>query len=77
MLKEGVLAPEFELPDQEKILHKLSEYRGKKVVLYFYPKDDTPGCTKEACSFRDSFGEFRKNFSLLLSALSRILLSFV
>lgn len=66
MLKEGVLAPEFELPDQEKILHKLSEYRGKKVVLYFYPKDDTPGCTKEACSFRDSFGEFRKNGMVVL-----------
>ncbi len=66
MLEEGVLAPEFELPDQEKILHKLSEYRGKKVVLYFYPKDDTPGCTKEACSFRDSFGEFRKNGMVVL-----------
>ncbi|MEL7625745.1 MAG: thioredoxin-dependent thiol peroxidase [Anaerolineaceae bacterium] len=60
MLKEGDFAPDFELPDQDEVMHKLSDYRGKKVVLYFYPKDDTPGCTKEACSFRDSFGEFRK-----------------
>lgn len=66
MLKEGVLAPDFELPDQEKVTHKLSDYRGKKVVLYFYPKDDTPGCTKEACSFRDSFGDFRKNGLVVL-----------
>ena len=71
MLKEGVLAPEFELPDQEKILHKLSEYRGKKVVLYFYPKDDTPGCTKEACSFRDSFGEFRNFLAGLRTRFER------
>ena len=60
MLKEGVLAPEFELMDQDENPHKLSDYRGKEVVLYFYPKDDTPGCTKEACSFRDSFAEFRQ-----------------
>jgi len=66
MLKEGVLAPDFELPDQEKVAHKLSDYRGKKVVLYFYPKDDTPGCTKEACSFRDSFGDYRKNGLVVL-----------
>lgn len=66
MLKEGNFAPEFELPDQEEVMHKLSDYRGKKVVLYFYPKDDTPGCTKEACSFRDSFGDFRKNGIIVL-----------
>jgi len=66
MLQEGLLAPDFELPDQEEVLHKLSDYRGKKVVLYFYPKDDTPGCTKEACSFRDSFGDFRKNGMVVL-----------
>lgn len=66
MLQEGSLAPDFELPDQEEVLHKLSDYRGKKVVLYFYPKDDTPGCTKEACSFRDSFGDFRKNGMVVL-----------
>lgn len=66
MLKEGYFAPDFELPDQEEVMHKLSDYRGKKVVLYFYPKDDTPGCTKEACSFRDSFGDFRKNGMIVL-----------
>lgn len=66
MLKEGDLAPDFELPDQNGDLHKLSDYRGKKVVLYFYPKDDTPGCTKEACSFRDSFGDFRKHGIVVL-----------
>jgi len=66
MLQEGTLAPDFELPDQEEVMHKLSDYRGKKVVLYFYPKDDTTGCTKEACSFRDSFGDFRKNGMIVL-----------
>jgi peroxiredoxin Q/BCP len=66
MLKEGDLAPDFELTDQNGDLHKLSDYRGKKVVLYFYPKDDTPGCTKEACSFRDSFGDFRKHGIVVL-----------
>jgi peroxiredoxin Q/BCP len=49
----GSLAPEFSLPDQNDKLRSLSEWRGKWVVLYFYPKDDTPGCTEEACTFRD------------------------
>ncbi|HEX8932352.1 MAG TPA: thioredoxin-dependent thiol peroxidase [Patescibacteria group bacterium] len=49
-----MLAQDFILPDQSDKLHKLSDYRGKWVILYFYPKDDTPGCTKEACSFRDN-----------------------
>jgi thioredoxin-dependent peroxiredoxin len=49
----GSLAPEFSLPDQHGKLRSLSEWRGKWVVLYFYPKDDTPGCTEEACTFRD------------------------
>lgn len=66
MLQEGVLASDFALQDQEEVLHNLSDYRGKKVILYFYPKDDTPGCTKEACSFRDSFGDFRKNGLVVL-----------
>ncbi len=66
MLQEGVLAPDFALQDQEEVFHNLSDYRGKKVDLYFYPKDDTPGCTKEACSFRDSFGDFRKNGLVVL-----------
>ena len=54
MLKEGSKAPDFTARDQNGEKVKLSEYKGQKVVLYFYPKDDTPGCTKEACSFRDS-----------------------
>ena len=49
----GALAPEFKLSDQHGKLRQLSEWRGKWVVLYFYPKDDTPGCTEEACAFRD------------------------
>lgn len=51
LLKEGIEAPDFSLPDQNGKIHKLSDYKGKKVVLYFYPKDNTPGCTKEACGF--------------------------
>lgn len=60
MIEAGKKAPNFELSDYQGRKHKLSDYRGKPVILYFYPKDDTPGCTKEACSFRDSFDEFKK-----------------
>ena len=60
MIKEGEAAPDFEARDAEGNKVKLSDLRGQKVVLYFYPKDDTPGCTKEACSFRDSFAEFER-----------------
>lgn len=56
MVDVGELAPDFALPDQEGRVHRLSDYRGRWVVLYFYPKDDTPGCTKEACGFRDEKG---------------------
>lgn len=59
VLKEGKGAPGFELMDQEGKLHKLSDYLGKIVILYFYPKDDTPGCTVEACNFRDNFEVFK------------------
>ena len=58
MVKENELAPDFELLSDEGEKVSLSSFRGKKVVLYFYPKDDTPGCTKEACSFRDDYGQF-------------------
>lgn len=54
------LAPDFELPNQDGKIHKLSDYRGEWVLLYFYPKDDTPGCTKEACAIRDNFPAFGK-----------------
>lgn len=59
MLTEGDRAPEFELSDQNGELTQLSDYRGRRVVLYFYPKADTPGCTKEACSFRDGYDELQ------------------
>lgn len=54
-LKEGIPAPDFTLPDENGKEHKLSDYRGEHVLLYFYPKDDTPGCTTEACNFRDDY----------------------
>lgn len=54
------MAPDFSLPDQNGETHTLKKYKGKWVILYFYPRDDTPGCTKEACSFRDNIGEFTK-----------------
>lgn len=56
----GQPAPEFELPDQTGQLHSLEDYRDQWVVLYFYPKDDTPGCTTEACKFRDNIFAFKK-----------------
>ena len=58
MLTEGMPAPDFSTRDAEGNTIKLSDFRGQRVVLYFYPKDDTPGCTKEACSFRDAFSEY-------------------
>ncbi|MCL9972348.1 MAG: thioredoxin-dependent thiol peroxidase [Candidatus Pacebacteria bacterium] len=60
MLSVGQQAPDFTLPDQDKVVHRLTDYRGKWVLIYFYPKDDTPGCTKEACSLRDDFPTFSK-----------------
>lgn len=60
ILKKDMVASDFELKDDKGGLHHLSDLRGKQVVLYFYPKDDTPGCTKEACSFRDDYEAFQK-----------------
>lgn len=56
----GQAAPEFELPDQQGHLHSLEDYKNQWVVLYFYPKDETPGCTTQACEFRDNIFSFRK-----------------
>jgi len=53
---EGSAAPDFTLPDQDGRIHRLSDYAGRWLVLYFYPRDDTPGCTREACRFRDAIG---------------------
>lgn len=60
MPQVGDLAPDFELPDAHGETHRLSTFRGERVVLFFYPKDDTPGCTREACGFRDTLGEFEE-----------------
>jgi thioredoxin-dependent peroxiredoxin len=60
MIKEGATAPAFKTTDQNGDTVTLKDLRGQKVVLYFYPKDDTPGCTKEACSFRDAFPKYKK-----------------
>jgi peroxiredoxin Q/BCP len=59
-LPAGIPAPNFELLDDTNVPRKLSDFRGSKVVLYFYPEDDTPGCTKEACNFRDDYSAYEK-----------------
>jgi len=66
MLAEGIKAPEFSLQDQNGVWHTLSEYAGKKVILYFYPKDNTPGCTKQACGFRDLYPQFTEKNAVVL-----------
>ncbi len=66
MLKEGTTAPEFTLKDSTGKQHSLSQYRGKKVILYFYPRDDTTGCSKEACDFRDSIHTVTKKKGVVL-----------
>lgn len=66
MLQIGTKAPSFELYDQNGTLHKLEDYKGKKVILYFYPKDNTPGCTKEACGYNENLSSFNdKNVVIL------------
>jgi peroxiredoxin Q/BCP len=66
VLEPGMKAPDFMLPDAEGKVHKLSDYLGKTVVLYFYPKDDTPGCTKEACNLRDNFDSLKARNIVIL-----------
>lgn len=58
MLEVGTKAPDFNLPDQNGNMHSLSEYKGKKLIIYFYPKDSTPGCTKQACGFSERYPLF-------------------
>ena len=60
MLEVGTKAPAFSLPDQNGVIHTLEEYKGKKVILYFYPKDNTPGCTKQACSYTANSPHFQE-----------------
>ena len=66
MVEEGKPAPDFELASDSGERIRLSDLRGRPVVLYFYPKDDTPGCTKQACSFRDAYGEFEERGATIL-----------
>src|SRR3989338_2711719 len=67
-LKAGDGAPDFSAVDQQGLKHSLNSYRGKSAVLYFYPKDDTPGCTKEACDFGDNYQRFVKKGPVILGA---------
>ena len=66
MLELGIKAPDFELLDQNGEVHKLSDYAGKKVILYFYPKDNTPGCTKQACGFSERYPQFTEKGAVIL-----------
>ena len=60
MMKTGDMAPEFSLPDKDGNLISLSDFKGHKVIVYFYPKDNTPGCTRQACAFAGAYAEFQK-----------------
>lgn len=66
MLEAGTKAPDFSLPDQNGDVHTLEEYRGKKVILYFYPKDNTAGCTKQACGFAERYPQFLEKGAVVL-----------
>lgn len=66
MLAIGTKAPSFELLDQDGQKHSLQEYKGKKVILYFYPKDNTSGCTKEACEFKENYPQFQEKGAVIL-----------
>ena len=61
MLTEGIKAPDFTLNDKDGNAVSLADFKGRKVVLYFYPKDNTPGCSRQACAFAAAYGDFRKN----------------
>ena len=66
MLAVGTKAPAFSLPDQNGVMHTLEEYKGKKVILYFYPKDNTPGCTKQACGFSERYPQFMEKGAVVI-----------
>ncbi len=66
MLEIGTKAPSFSLPDQNGQIHRLEEYKGRKVILYFYPKDNTPGCTKQACNFGELYPQFKEKGAVVL-----------
>jgi peroxiredoxin Q/BCP len=66
LVEPGRKAPAFALPDQDGKTHRLRDYAGRPLILYFYPKDDTPGCTREACAFRDALPDFEKGRAAVL-----------
>ena len=66
MLEVGTKAPNFKLPDQNGEMHSLAEYKGKKIILYFYPKDNTSGCTKQACSFGELMPQFKEKGAIII-----------
>ncbi len=66
MLEIGTKAPDFSLPDQNGDMHTLEEFKGKKVILYFYPRDNTPGCTKQACGFGDLYPQFQEKGAVVI-----------
>lgn len=66
MLEAGINAPEFSLPDKDGQIHKLSDYRGKKVILYFYSRDNTSGCTKQACGFAELYPQFTEKGAVVI-----------
>jgi peroxiredoxin Q/BCP len=66
MLEEGTKAPDFSLPDQDGKIHSLSDYKGSGVILYFYPRDNTPGCTKQACGFGERLPQIREKGAVVL-----------
>lgn len=66
MLEIGTKAPDFTLPDQNGEMHSLSDYKGQKVILYFYPKDNTPGCTQQACNFGELYPQFQEKGAMVI-----------
>ena len=66
MLEIGTQAPEFTLPDQNGEAHSLADYRGQKVILYFYPKDNTAGCTKQACGFAERYSQIQEKGEIVI-----------
>ncbi|MBQ9990494.1 MAG: thioredoxin-dependent thiol peroxidase [Lachnospiraceae bacterium] len=66
MLEIGTKAPDFSLPDQNGVVHSLSDFTGKKVILYFYPRDNTPGCTKQACGFSERGPQFQEKNAVII-----------
>ena len=66
MLETGIKAPDFTLPDQNGEMRSLADYKGQKVILYFYPRDNTPGCTKQACGFGELYPQFQEKGAVVL-----------